>query len=459
LAHLDTGVPLVDAPAKAVTANAYLGAWGIVEALRAGAQVVVCPRVTDASLVVGPAAWHFGWARDAWDALAGAVVAGHVIECGAQTTGGNYAFFAEIPGLTHPGFPIAEVHADGSSVITKHPGTGGLVSVGTVTAQLLYEIGGPRYLNPDVVARFDTIELRDDGPDRVRINGVRGEPAPAETKVCINYIGGYRNSATFALTGLDVEAKADLVCQTLFEHLGGKDRFAEVDVRLVRSDQSDAADDELATAHLRVTVKDPDPVKVGRAFSNATVEMGLSSYPGFHRSSPPTSESAYGVHWPALVPADVIDQVVVHADGRMVHVPATAPGHTSVTEAIPHPPAPVIGPVRRVPLGSAFGARSGDKGGNANIGVWARSDEGYAWLATHLTTARFRQLVPEAAGLVVERYELPNLRAVNFVIVGILGNGVAASVRADPQAKGLGEFLRSRLVDVPVAVLDAPALT
>ncbi|HUC38169.1 MAG TPA: acyclic terpene utilization AtuA family protein, partial [Acidimicrobiales bacterium] len=211
LANLDTGVPLAQAPSEPVSANAYLGGFGIAAALAGGADVVVTGRVTDASLVVGPAIWRFGWSRSDLDRLAGAVVAGHVIECGAQTTGGNYSFFGEVPGLEHPGFPIAEMHEDGSSVITKHPGTGGLVSVGTVTAQLLYEIAGPLYENPDVVADFSTIHLEQSGPDRVSISGTRGRPPPERLKVSVNLLGGWRNTMTFALTGLDIEEKADLV--------------------------------------------------------------------------------------------------------------------------------------------------------------------------------------------------------------------------------------------------------
>lgn len=161
--------------APLLSANAYLGAWGIVDCLASGADVVVTGRVTDASVTVGPAAAHFGWAATDYDALAGAVAAGHIIECGAQATGGNYPFFTEIPDLNHPGFPIAEISADGSSVITKHPGTGGLVSTDTVSAQLLYEIGGARYPNPDVTLRMDSVSLSQDGPDRVRVSGVRGE--------------------------------------------------------------------------------------------------------------------------------------------------------------------------------------------------------------------------------------------------------------------------------------------
>ncbi len=168
---------LADDP-RPMTANAYLGAWGIVDCLRSGADIVVTGRVTDASLTVGPAAAHFGWRADEFDKLAGAVVAGHVIECGAQATGGNYAFFTELDDLERPGFPIAEIEADGSSTVTKHPGTGGAVTAGTVTAQLLYEIGGARYPGPDVTARLDTAILENSGTDRVRISGVRGAAPP-----------------------------------------------------------------------------------------------------------------------------------------------------------------------------------------------------------------------------------------------------------------------------------------
>lgn len=455
LAHLESGRALKDAGVQPVTANAYLGAWGIVAALESGADVVVCPRVTDASLVVGPAAYHFGWTHDDRDRLAGAVVAGHVIECGPQACGGNYSFFREVTGLEHPGFPIAEVAADGSSVITKHPGTGGAVTVGTVTAQLLYEIEGPRYANPDVVARFDSIRLEQEAPDRVRISGVRGEPAPRDAKVCINYLGGFRNGMTFVLTGLDVEEKAALVRRALFAELGGEDRFASVDVRLVRTDKADAPSNEEATALLRVTVKDQDAKKVGRAFTNAAIEMALCNYPGFFATSPPTAETPYGVYWPALVPRAWIDEVVVTHDGRRLPVaaPAGAGGEASVAIDAPTLPAAVSGATERAPLGTLFGARSGDKGGNANVGVWARTPEAFAWLRAFLDTERFRALVPDAANLEVRRYELPNILSLNFVVVGLLGDGVAASTRADPQAKGLGEYLRSRLVDLPVALV------
>jgi hypothetical protein len=191
LRDFETG-ELLSTSAPLLTANAYLGCFGIVDALERGADVVITGRVTDAAVVAGPAAWHHGWGREDYDALAGAVVAGHIIECGAQATGGNYSFFHELSGMTHVGFPIAEIAADGSSVITKHENTGGGVTIGTVTSQLLYEIGGPRYLGPDVTARFDTISLSEVGPDRVAVTGVRGEAPPSTLKVATNEVGDVR---------------------------------------------------------------------------------------------------------------------------------------------------------------------------------------------------------------------------------------------------------------------------
>ena len=463
LPHLETGEPLGRRRDEAVTANAYLGCWGIVEALKAGADIVITGRVTDAAVVMGPAAYAHGWAPDDWDALAGACVAGHVIECGAQATGGNYSFFTEVPDLRHAGFPLAEVAADGSSVITKHPGTGGGVDIGTVTSQLLYEIGSARYINPDVVARFDTITLRDDGPDRVAIGVVRGEPAPETLKVGVNHLGGYRNSFTFCLTGLDIEAKATLLEEQIWSHVpGGRDAFAFARTQLVRTDHDDPATNETATALMRVTVKDPDERLVGRAFSNVAIELALASIPGFYGLGGPGTASPYGVFWPAAVPADLCPQTVT-VDGRVTVVDGrradTGPPAPEVEIAVQQPDTAAVpaGSTARAPIGRVVGARSGDKGGTANLGVFARSAEGYAWLSDFLTVARLRELMPaETAGLEVGRYELPNLRALNFVIVGLLEEGVAGSSRMDGQAKSLGEYLRAKLVEVPASLLHGP---
>jgi hypothetical protein len=437
---------------KPLTANAYLGAWGIVDCLDSGADVVVTGRVTDASVTVGPAAAHFGWSRADYHQLAGAVVAGHVIECGIQATGGNFSFFTEVPDLTYAGFPLAEIHADGSSVITKHPGTGGLVSVDTVTAQLLYEITGARYANPDVTARMDTIALSDDGPERVRISGVAGEPPPPTLKVSLNSIGGFRNSMTFVLTGLDIEEKAELVRRQLEAALTVKP--AEMEWTLARTDHDDADTEEAASALLRCVLRDPDPANVGRQFSSAAVELALASYPGFTVTAPPGDGQVYGVFTPGYVDAAKVPHIAVRADGARVEIPcATDTLELTLADAPPLPESLPAGPTRRVPLGRIAAARSGDKGGSANVGVWVRTDEQWRWLANTLTVELLKQLLPETADLPVTRHLLPNLRAVNFVIDGILGQGVAYQARFDPQAKGLGEWLRSRHVNIPERLL------
>ncbi|NSC22342.1 acyclic terpene utilization AtuA family protein [Streptomyces albus subsp. chlorinus] len=489
-----------------LTANAYLGGAGIAACLRAGADVVVTGRVADAALVSGCAAAHFGWAGDDWDRLAGAVVAGHVLECGAQATGGNYAFFArEGLDVRHPGFPLAEVHADGSCVVTKHPGTGGAVTVGTVTAQLLYETAGPRYPGPDVTARLDTVRLVQEGPDRVRVEGVRGEPRPGTLKVGLTRLGGFRNEVVFVLTGLELEAKASLVRAQMEAAFARGRRPREVSWSLARTDRADAEVQEEASALLRLVVRDDDESVAGRAVSGPAVELALASYPGFHVTAPPSRGAPYGVFEAVYVDAASVPHVAVLPDGTRVDVsfrgPAPEPAPEPGREADPHGPAfpeeeparsgaasarpgaasarsgatsarpgaeparpgaeparsrpAPAGATRRAPLGLVAGARSGDKGGSANLGVWARDADPdvYAWLRETLTVERLRALLPETAGLTVTRHELPNLAALNFVVEDLLGAGVASQHRFDPQAKALGEWLRARHLDIPEGLL------
>ncbi len=451
--HMDKGIALKDAKAQTISANAYLGCWGIVEALNHGADIVVGGRIADAALVMGPAAWQFKWEKTDWDALAGAAVAGHVIECSAQATGGNYSFIDEVPSFRNVGFPIAELEKDGSSVITKHPDTGGLVSVGTVTAQLLYEIREPRYLTPDVAARFDSIDIYQEDVDRVRIQGVKGEPPTDTTKVCINNLGGYRNSMTIVLTGLDIEKKAQIVTQVLFESLGGKEVFSVLDVQLVRSDKKNPQTNEEAFAHLRISVMDPDPKKVA-LFSSKLVEMALASIPGFTATAPPTKGVPAIVHWPALVSNEHILQHVF-VDGQEIVVKASVQGDALDTTPLQTRSIPSLpkGETVSTPFGDLFATRSGDKGGNANLGVWAKTPNGFAFLREYLSVERLKILLKDLADFDIERYELPNLLALNFYIKGLLGDGVAASLRSDPQAKTLGEYLRAKIVEVPRALL------
>jgi hypothetical protein len=455
LIHFETGEPIKDASAF-LTANAYLGCWGIVDALNEGADIVITGRTTDAAIVCGPAAWHHGWGREDWDALAGAVVAGHVIECGTQATGGNYSFFTEVPGMARVGFPIAEIAEDGSSVIGKHEGTGGQVSIGTITSQLLYEIGGPEYFGPDVTTRFDTIELEEVGPDRVRIFGTKGEPPPATLKVCINRPGGFRQDFKVCLTGLDIEAKANLVEEAFWEACPfAPEEFDVVETELVRTDKEDPLSNEEATAFLKISIKDSDPNKVGRSVSNAMIELALASIPGFTSvGGGPAGGRPFGVYEPARILAEIVPQQVVVLGSQPRQVSSVIPRGDIVVTPTAGPNAAIPGgPTKRAPLGTLYGARSGDKGGNANLGLFARSDEAWAWLDAFLTSEKLAELLPETRSLAVDRYALPAIRSVNFVIHGLLGEGVAASTRQDGQAKSLGEWLRARVVEMPESLL------
>ena len=355
------------------------------------------------------------------------------------------------------GFPWVEVAEDGSSVVGKHEGTGGEVSVGTVTSQLLYEIGSPTYLGPDVSALFDTMRLEQVAPDRVRISGTRGEAPPSTLKVAMNELGGYRQDLTVALTGLDVEAKADLVEAAFWRACPHpREQFESVTTRLVRTDKADPATNEEAVALWRLTLKDHDEAKVGRGVANAVVELALATIPGFFLlGSAPSGASPFGVYRPSSVPSSLVPQYVTVLGEETTTVDSVAPTGPEVRRASAEPDAAGIdGPTARAPLGRVIGARSGDKGGNANLGVFARSDDAWAWLDGFLSVDQLRRLLPETEPLVVERHRLPAIRALNFVIRGLLEEGVAASTRQDAQAKGLGEWLRARMVDVPVTLLD-----
>ncbi|MER7608139.1 acyclic terpene utilization AtuA family protein [Nocardioides sp. NPDC127503] len=459
----------LDSHPDALTANAYLGAFGIAHALDSGADIVVTGRVTDASVVVGPAIAHHGWKRDSYDELAGAVVAGHVIECGTQATGGNFSGFLTMSPQARArplGFPVAEIAVDGSSIITKQDETGGTVTVDTVTAQLLYEIQGPHYLGPDVTTDLTSIRLQEVGIDRVAITGVTGTPPPATLKVAVNSLGGYRNSTEFVLTGLDIDAKAAWLRDQLDAELPiGPDYTWST----YRVPAPDSPTEEGAACILRLSARAADADAVGRALTAPAIELALASYPGFHVTAPPGRPSPFGIYKAAYVRRDRAPETVHLPDGSTYEVPAplayaeasrpsaetsrTSDKVTSrPTGATPRP----TGATSRRALGELVYARSGDKGGDANLGLWVpqgKSDAAVEWLLDTVTPEWVRQLLPEAEDLAIDITPLPHLRGVNIVIHDLLGEGVAASTRFDPQAKGLGEWARSRFVDIPEGLL------
>ena len=457
LKNMEKDIPLAGYEKKPVTANAYFGAWGIKEALDKGADVVVCPRVTDAAVVIGPAAWKYNWSRDNYDALAGALAAGHIIECGAQATGGNYSFFQEVPSFSKMGYPIAEIFEDGSFTITKHPGTGGLVSVGTVTAQLLYEIGSPAYMNPDVISHFDTLKINQEAENRVHVSGCRGSSAPKTHKVCINLAGGFRNGTEILLTGLDIEEKAKLVTDSIFENVGGKEQFDKVDIQLHRTDKENPESNEQAQASLRISVMSQNPDLVGRLFSAKIVELGLANLPGWTGRGGSVPSGHYIEYWPALVDSKYITEKV-HFEGDTVDVVPTSQMDLEEIYYQKEPyenKLPEIKNTKKINFGRLFGTRSGDKGGCANLGVWAKTPESYAFLYNFLTVERLKELLPDVSQYEVERHELPNILSLNFYIHDILQDGVSSSTRLDGQAKSLGEYIRAKEIDAPDYLLEA----
>ena len=453
--NIDKGKKLDESGYSPLTANAYLGAWGIKEALDKGADIVVCPRVTDAAVVIGPAAWKFNWKRDNYDALAGALAAGHIIECGCQATGGNYAFFKEVESFDNVGYPIAEIYEDGSFYVTKHPDTGGLVSTGTVTAQLLYEINSPAYVNPDVIAHFDTLKIEEVEKDKVYVSGCRGSSPPDKHKVCINLAGGFRNGMEIILTGLDIEDKAKVFTDALFNSVGGRKQFDDVSIQLHRTDKENPNSNEEAMASLLVSVKSKDQNLVGRLFSAKIIELALANIPGFFAQGGVKSSGPVIIYWPALVDSKHIKEKV-HVDGEEIEV---IPTSQLELEEIYYQKEPIkIKKIKKedekeIYFGEIYGTRSGDKGGCANLGVWAINANSFAFLHDFLTEKKLKELLPDLNQYKIERFELANINSLNFYIHDILQDGVSSNDKKDGQAKSLGEYLRAKKVKVPQSII------
>lgn len=453
--NIDKDIKLNESDYSPLTANAYLGAWGIKEALDKGADIVVCPRVTDAAVVIGPAAWKFNWERDNYDSLAGALAAGHIIECGCQATGGNYAFFKEVKSFDNIGYPIAEIYEDGSFFITKHPNTGGLVSCGTVTAQLLYEINSPAYVNPDVIAHFDTLKIEEVEEDRVYVSGCRGSSPPDKHKVCINLAGGFRNGMEIILTGLDIEAKAKVFTDALFNSVGGKKQFDEVSIQLHRTDKENPITNEEAMASLLVSVKSKDQNLVGRLFSAKIIELALANIPGFFAQGGVKPSGPVIVYWPSLVNSRHIKEKV-HIDGKEIEV---IPTSQLELDEIYYQKEPIkIKKIKKedekqIYFGEIYGTRSGDKGGCANLGVWAKNSDSFAFLHNFLTVKKLKELLPDLNQFKVERFELANINSLNFYIHDILQDGISSNDKKDGQAKSLGEYLRAKKIKVPQSII------
>ena len=459
LDNMEDRTPFARVRERVSSANAYFGAWPVVEALATGAQIVVTGRCTDTGITLAPMIHAFGWAPDDWDRLAAGIVAGHIVECGAQSTGGNFTDWRRVPHLERIGYPVLEVHPDGSFIVTKHEGTGGSVTVRTVKEQLVYEMGDPRaYVTPDVVADFASIRLEPAGRDRVRVWGVRGRPAPASLKVSASYFDGWKASGTLVISAPEAAEKARAFAELFWKRLG----LAFVD-RLAEAGGQSACWGPLAPPSdppevlLRLSVRDHDKSKIEQ-FAKMVPAVILSGPPGVAVTGGRPQAQEVVAYWPALVPRERVKPGLVTREGER-----TLEWPTPLVPPQPPPPLPRIawprarGGARQVevPLARLAHARSGDKGDTCNIGVIARAPEIYPWLKRTLTVAQVRRRFRGICRGEVERHEVPNLWALNFLLHESLGGGGTVSLRLDAQGKTLSHALLAMPVRAPQALLDA----
>lgn len=458
--HMDGERRYDEIRGRVVAANAYISARPVVEALRGGARIVVTGRTTDAALILAPLVHELGWAWDDWDRLAAGIAAGHLLECGAQVTGGNFTDWQRVPSMLDIGYPIAEVQPDGEFVVTKHPNTGGMVSTRTVTEQLLYEIGDPRaYQTPDVTADFASLQLSQDGPDRVRVSGARGLPAPPTLKVSMVYRNGYRAVGTVLLSGPNVIAKGERLAEMVWHRVGTDFADRRTDfIGLNACWGGAAANHEPNEVVFRIGVVDPDRAKLKR-FANHLLGFALQGPPGLGIfGGRPDVQEAFGF-WPALVPRELVTATVAVDGSGPIDVPLTLPPGRPAREPDPVPELALPSGSRRrarasrVQLGTIAYARSGDKGDHANVGVAARSPEAYAFLRETLSAKRVHAFFRDTVHGPVDRFELPRLLAFNFFLRHALGGGGTLSLRVDHQGKTLAQGLLTLELDVPDDVL------
>jgi hypothetical protein len=409
------------------TGNAYIGSWGITAALRAGANIVLCGRCTDASPVMGAAAWYYGWKEDSFDELAGSLLAAHLIECGPYVIGANFSGFKDfLSDLVDLAFPVAEIDSQGGSIITRTAEGGGHVTEGTVTAQILYELQGHLYLNPDVVADLSAVSVKQQGTDRVRVTGVKGLPPPATTKAMIAGKGGYQAEATFYINGLDVAEKATMMKNQL-SHIFQDSRFSKLSIELYGTQAENPSSQQAGTVSLRVFAQarrkeDIDELR----YKIPLYALRMQSYPGYHMNLDfrTMAPRPFMEMFPALMPVSLIDHRVQISTGAIIKVDqpkitATYPVVRPSADTIEPVDLLAFGPTEFAPLGSIVHARSGDKGDNSNVGFFVRHASEYPWLRTLLTVDKLKQLLGDDwhsgnPNRRVERIEFPNINAVHL---------------------------------------------
>ncbi len=460
LAHMDTGEPLASVRDKVLSANVYLGAAPVVKALEMGANIVIAGRITDTAVTLAPMMHEFGWAPDDWDKIAAGVVAGHIVECGTQCTGGNFTDWQLVPSFHRMGYPLVEANDDATFTVTKHPLTGGLVTVDTVSEQLLYEMGAPAYISPDVTARFDSIQLKQDGPDRVNVSGIKGGPAPEKLKVSLSFTQGYRAFGRLMVSGPDALAKADAVADSFWDSAGGKDLYAAALTQRIGYDSCHPPLDERDPNEvlLQFAVRDHTADNINAHFAPQLVPRVLGTVPGITYLADqgrPRASSVVG-YWPALMSRAPLSVRAVLGNEE-VEIPHPDLTGTTAIEFEPEPVAAEALPgeeTRTVKLAELCLARSGDKGDTCNVGVIARGPRIYNWLREHLTTEFVKARFAGVCHGEVERFEVPNLLAFNFLLHESLGGGGTLSLLLDAQGKTYAQHLLAAEVEADVALFE-----
>ncbi len=454
---------------KVLSINAYLGAFPIAHALELGADIVVTGRCVDSAVTLGACIHAFGWGRDDLDQLAMGSLAGHILECGPQATGGNFTDWEQVSGLSDMGYPIAEISSDGSFICTKPERTGGLVSVGTVSEQMLYEIGDPQsYILPDVVCDFSTARIEQVGDNRVRVSGATGRPAPDTYKVSATYVDEFRGGTYMTFYGIDADRKARALGDAVFEaarnvfRTYGMADFSETSIELLGTESQYGAFSKVHGSRevvMKIAAKHPEITGIGIMLKEA-VGLGLATPPGlsgFAGSRP--SPSPVVRLFSCTVPKAQVQVQLLLGDTSVEcdEVHGVAPDSATITRPS-IPSVKTVGQMVEVALIALAWGRSGDKGNKANIGIIARRPQYLPYICAALTEevvrARFAHFLESTSPGSVERFMLPGANALNFLLHDVLGGGGVASIRNDPQAKGYAQLLLSCPIPVPAPIAE-----
>jgi hypothetical protein len=466
ITEMFTGAPF---PEKILTINAYFGGFPIADALARGADIVITGRVVDSALILGPLIHEFGWKPEDYDLLSAGTVAGHLLECGAQVSGGTFTDWADVPDWAHTGYPVGECRADGSCVITKPEGTGGLVSVGTVAEQLMYEVSDPQaYFVPDVVVDFTTVTLKQEGPNRVRVSNAKGYAPTSTYKVSVTYDDGWRSVALTPIIGVDAVKRAERQSAAILERTREMLRDRNLaDWRLSHSEilGNEAGYGARANDHrnsreviMKLVVEHDDKRAADlfwREQNSAIMNMSVGTSIGFGGMPMPITQ-----HFSFLIDKTELEATVtVDGEARRSPVPTNGGYRPEKTARPPVPPAPEGAVTATVPLVSLAWARSGEKGDLFNVAVIARQPDYLGYIRQALTPAAiadwYKHFLPTDRPASIDLYEVPGIHALNYVVNDSMAGGLNKSPRLDPGAKGMAQQLLEFPVPVPAAVAVA----